>query len=68
MMQWVVRSILHGGPVELFLIAASAPRHGMCYTVWNGAHKSSPCSGGSRFPLSLSEWYFTICPMPYHCK
>ena len=37
----------------------------------------SPCSGGSRFPLSLSEWYFTICPNHYitvfkmcwvHCK
>ena len=23
--------------------------------------KSSPC-GGSGFPLSLSEWFFTICP------
>ena len=22
--------------------------------------KSSPCCGGSRFPLSLSEWSFTI--------
>ena len=26
--------------------------------------KSSPC-GGSKFPLSLSEWSFTICLMPY---
>ena len=25
--------------------------------------KSSPCSDGSRFPLSLSEWSFTICSM-----
>ena len=25
--------------------------------------KSSLC-GGSRFPLSLSEWSFTICLMP----
>ena len=24
--------------------------------------KSSPCSDISRFPLSLSEWSFTICP------
>ena len=27
--------------------------------------KSSPC-GGIRFPLSLSEWSFTICPTPYN--
>ena len=26
--------------------------------------KSSPC-GGSGFPLSLSEWSFTICPTLY---
>ena len=26
--------------------------------------ESSLC-GGSGFPLSLSEWFFTICPMPY---
>ena len=29
--------------------------------------KSSPCSGGNKFPLSLSEWSFTICPTPYNC-
>ena len=29
--------------------------------------KSSLC-GGSGFPLSLSEWSFTICPTPYNCK
>ena len=29
--------------------------------------KSNPC-GGSGFPLSLSEWSFTICPMPYNCN
>ena len=29
--------------------------------------KSSPC-GGSGFPLSLSEWSFTICPKPYNRK
>ena len=45
---------------------------GMYYTVWGGAckdpllliGKSSPCSGGSGFPL-LYEWSFTIWPMPY---
>ena len=29
--------------------------------------KSSPC-GGSGFPLSLSEWSFTICLKPYNRK
>ena len=29
--------------------------------------KSSPC-GGSGFPLSLFEWSFTICLMPYNRK
>ena len=27
--------------------------------------KSSPC-GSSGFPLSLCEWSFTICLMPYN--
>ena len=46
-----------GGPIELFLVPASAPVIG----------KSNPC-GGSGFPLSLSEWSFTICPTPYNRK
>ena len=29
--------------------------------------KSGPC-GGSGFPLSLSEWSFTICLTPYKRK
>ena len=49
---------------------------GMCYPVSGMVHikeplllleKSSPC-GGSGFPLSLSEWSFTICLMPYNHK
>ena len=44
--------------------------------LWDGAYKkesllligkSSP-SGGSGFPLSLSEWSFTICLTPYNGK
>ena len=51
--------------------------HGMCYPVCGMVHikepllltgKSSPCSGASRFALSLSEWSFTIYMMPYNCK
>ena len=49
---------------------------GMCYPVCGMMHikeplllirKSSPC-GSSRFPLSLSEWSFTICTTPYNGK
>ena len=29
--------------------------------------KSNMC-GGSGFPFLLSEWSFTICPMPYNHK
>ena len=46
---------------------------GMCYPVCRMVHikepllsieKGRPC-GGSGFPLSLSEWSFTICLTPY---
>ena len=49
---------------------------GMFYPVCGMVHikdpllligKSSPYSSGSRFPLSISEWSFTICPMPDSC-
>ena len=75
MVRWVIGLILHGGPIELFLIPVlhdwCNTGHGMCYSVYGMVHikellllieKSSPC-GGSRFPLSLSEWSFTICLM-----
>ena len=64
------------GPIELFLVTASAPRLGMCYPVCGMVHikehllligKSSLC-GSSWFPLSLSEWSLTICLMPYNHK
>ena len=49
---------------------------GMCYHVCGIMHikehllligKSSPC-GSSGFPLSLLDWSFTICPLPYNRK
>ena len=51
--------------------------HGICYPVCGMMHikepllligKSSPCSGGSGFPLSLSQWSSTICLKPYNRK
>ena len=45
MVRWVVGSILHGGPIELFLVPASDPR--LVYQrlwlvlsrLWDGAYK-----------------------------
>ena len=67
MMHWVSGSILHGGPTYLYFVPASAPQlvnkeRGMCYLVCGMVHikdplfligKSSPCSYGSGFLLSL---------------
>ena len=63
-----------GGPIELFLVPANAPR--LWYPVCGTMHikeplllfgKNSLC-GGSGFPLSLSEWSFSICLTPYNRK
>ena len=65
MRRWVVGSILHGGPIELFSFQPVLHDWynkgcGMCYPVCGMMHikepllligKSSPC-GGSGFPLS----------------
>ena len=73
MVQWVVGSILHGGPTELFLFQPVLhdwcnKRCGMFYPVCGMVHikepllligKSSPC-GGRGFPLSLFKWSYTI--------
>ena len=74
--RWVVGSIPHGGPIELFLHDSCNKGCGVCYLVCGMVHikerlllieKSSPC-GSSGFPFSLSEWSFTICLMPYNRK
>ena len=71
----VFKFISWGGPIELFLVPATKGR-GMYYPVCGTVHikepllligESSPC-GGSGFPLSLSEWFFTICLMSYNRK
>ena len=71
MVQLVIGSILHDGPmIELFLDWCNMGCS-MCYPVCGIVHikdpfllieKSSRCSGGSGFLLSLSEWSFTIRP------
>ena len=78
MVRLVVGSILHGvDPLSYF---SFQPVHhdwcnkgrGMCYPACGmGAYKrtlaANPC-GGSGIPLSLAEWFFTICPTPYNRK
>ena len=78
MVRWVVGSILHGGPIELFLVPAKNSTTGVkkvvvCVILFGGmmhikeplllTGKSSPY-GGSGFPLSLSGWSLT----PYNRK
>ena len=54
MVQWVVGSILHGGPIEIFLVPASAPRlvykkgHGMCYPVCGMVYIKDPFAASKR--------------------
>ena len=77
MVRWVIGSIFHGRAIELFHIPASAPwpvYQRLWYMYVFGMvriktliEKSTPCSGGSGFPLWLSEWSFNMCPMPYNC-
>ena len=82
MVRWVVGSIFHGvDPLSYFSFQPvfydwCNKGRGMCYPVSGMVHikepmllieKSSPC-GGIGFPLSLSEWSFTICPTPYNRK
>ena len=80
--RWVVGSILYGvDPLSYFSFQPVLhdwcnKGRGMCYPVCGMMHikeplllfgKSSLC-GGSGFPLSLSEWSFTICLTPYNRK
>ena len=39
MVRWIVGSILHGGPIELFLVLASAPRLVCLSGLWDCAYK-----------------------------
>ena len=60
MVRWVVGSILHSGPIALFLV----PGHGIFYPVSVMVHikqpllligTNSPCSAGSGFPRYLKR-------------
>ena len=78
--RWVDRSIPYGGPTELFIVPASAPKRlnqdrGMhppvCGMVYINdplllIEISSTCYGGSGFPLAISKRSFAICLTPYN--
>ena len=57
MVQWVVGSILHGGPIDLFLVPASAPR--LVYQrpwyvlsrLWDGAYKRTLAADWKEYPM-----------------
>ena len=80
MVRCVVGSILHGvDPLSYFSFQPVLhdwcnKGRGMCYPVCEMMHIKEPLlingksilCGGSGFPLSLSEWPFTICPTPYN--
>ena len=82
MMRWVVGSIHHDGPSEILHVLAVPHElfnkgRGMCHPVWGIVHikqpllligKSNPCTIGSGFLLSLSEWSFTMRVTPYNRK
>ena len=57
MVRWVVGSILHGGPIELFLIPVSAPKTG-------GARGSSWCDRSSDPSFMVDPLsYFSFQPV-----
>ena len=83
MVRWIVGSILHGvDPLSWCNKGMCYPVCGMVHIKEPLLliEKNSPCGrdgaykrtsspfGDSRFPLSLSEWSFNICLMPYHHK
>ena len=75
MVRLIVGSILHGGPIGLFLVPASYPRLvQQRYPVCGMMHIKDPLQLIKRIAhvvattgfLSLSEWSFTVCPTPYN--
>ena len=77
MVRWVVGLILHGvDPLSYFSFQPVLhdwcnKDRGMCYPVGWMVHIKEPLLSiekSSGFPLSLSEWSFTICLTPYNRK
>ena len=67
MVRWVIRSILHGGPSELFVVPASVPRlvlkrPWLCYPVCGMMHTKESLLLIGKLPMwrqrisSHAEW------------
>ena len=70
MVRWIVGSILHGRPIGLFLVPASAPRLvGMMHIKEPLLliEKSSPFGGSRGFPLSLSVVLYHMSEFTIMC-
>ena len=77
MVRWVIGSILHVvDPLSYFSFQPVLHDWcnkgcGMYYPLYGMVHIKEPLlliGKSSGFPLSLSEWSFTICPTPYNRK
>ena len=57
MVRWLVRLVLHGGPIELFLIPASAPKlmqrrlRYVLSCLWDGAYKRTLAAAQKVKPI-----------------
>ena len=74
MVRWVVGSILHGGPIELFLVPGSAPRvvqERLWYVLsclWDGAYKRTIATNWERVALVAAAGFlsrYLSGPLPY---
>ena len=74
MVRWVVGSILHGGPIELFLVPASDPRQVqqmpwyVIYCLWDGAYKITFAVNSERVAHMAAAGFlshYLSGPLPY---
>ena len=74
MVRWVIRSILHGGPIELFLVPVNALQHVSQRTwyvlscQWDGAYKRSLAANRNEQPMwqqRVSSTCYSNGPLPY---
>ena len=76
MVRWVIGSILHGGPIELFLVPSSAPRllSEWSFTLyltprlWDDAYKKTLAVISERVVYVVAAGFFSCYlsgPLPY---
>ena len=66
MLRWVIRSILHGEPIELFLVPASAARllkqrpWYVLSCLWDGAYKRTLAANWKEYPMWWQQWVSSL--------